>query len=362
MKHEFVVPRLPETLDLIPENRMTMIPKRSQIYHEYCFWLHDRIVSKCKEADARKLSSVKFEFDDHAKKEEFQKSADPITWLDQNGYENISEEVTIRQVVLALMADATHFLYEGLRALEKRKFSVAFALFRKPFKENLLFLIWILADRSDFYSRLKDQNAQKLNSSIPAEKRKEILEAGIKKIDAIFQIYSEDMESYLYDRSNPISFMSLFDKATHLTTCHKAYATEPLNLNFIFKDPRDNDVYAPEVYNIIAYGLLCLGAVQSSLITQMTTINEKTELWEKLSAVGTYHSLFVSGRSPYAQLIKKHLNPALRCNSCDLKVNVTKKMLPRLLVSEKLYCKKCGFDGEFPFYWIVSQTMDIDID
>lgn len=90
----------------------------------------------------------------------------------------------------------------------------------------------------------------------------------------------------------------------------------------------------------------------------MMTINEKTELWEKLSAAGAYHSLFLSGRSPYAQLIKKHLNPVLYCSSCNLKVNITKKMLPRLLVSEKLYCKECGFDGEFPFYWIISRTMD----
>ena len=261
MKYEFVVPRLPKTLDLVPENRMTMIPKKSQIYHEYCFWLHDRIVSKSKEADARKLSYVKFKLEDDSKKLEFEKLTDPISWLNQNGYENISEEVVFRKVVLALIADATHFIYEGLRALEKRKFSVAFALFRKPFKENLLFLIWILADRSDFYSRLKDQIPQKLNSSISAKKRKEILRAGLKKVDAIFQISSENLESYLYDRSNPISFMSLFDQATHLTTSHKAYATQPLNLNFIFKDPRDNDVYAPKVYNIIAYGLLCLGAV-----------------------------------------------------------------------------------------------------
>ena len=36
---------------------------------------------------------------------------------------------------------------------EKRKFAVGYALLRKPLKENLLFLSWLLADQDDFINR-----------------------------------------------------------------------------------------------------------------------------------------------------------------------------------------------------------------
>jgi hypothetical protein len=53
---------------------------------------------------------------------------------------------------MALTSDFLHHVYEGLWCLEKRKIVVAFNVLRKPLKDNLTYLCWMLADPEDFYA------------------------------------------------------------------------------------------------------------------------------------------------------------------------------------------------------------------
>src|SRR3546814_3979559 len=49
-----------------------------------------------------------------------------------------------------------HFLFGALTALEKRKFTLALSLFRKPFKEGLPLLALMCADERQFFQTIKD--------------------------------------------------------------------------------------------------------------------------------------------------------------------------------------------------------------
>lgn len=51
-----------------------------------------------------------------------------------------------------------YFVHEALKALEKRKFAVAFTLLRKPLKESLMFATWICADEEDFFENPLDND------------------------------------------------------------------------------------------------------------------------------------------------------------------------------------------------------------
>ncbi len=46
-------------------------------------------------------------------------------------------------------------IHEGLRALEKRKFMVAYSLLRKPFKEGMLLAAQICVDEAAFFDKMK---------------------------------------------------------------------------------------------------------------------------------------------------------------------------------------------------------------
>jgi hypothetical protein len=151
--------------------------------------------------------------------------------------------------------------------------------------------------------------------------------------------------------------MRLFDKATHLTTSFKAYRTEPLNLNFVFKDSRDNDVF-PAIYPKLAHALLFMLAVQLSLYDRMEKASSSTIKWLQAASTGTYHSLFLQGQSNIARRINKHGQDSLTCLACRCRVKVTKHMLPRLLIGELLDCPECGAASQFPFHWLMATDND----
>ncbi|MBK3018579.1 hypothetical protein FKK32_28925 [Klebsiella pneumoniae] len=91
---------------------------------------------------------------------------DVLDLLKKAGKTESAKHVLSGHLVLAITADMLHFLYEGFSCLEKRKFAVAFSLLRRPFKENVLFLAWLLGDPEDFLTRFeKDGNPPEIHRS-----------------------------------------------------------------------------------------------------------------------------------------------------------------------------------------------------
>ena len=74
--------------------------------------------------------------------------------MEENGYGHIRDEQAYRHLVIALLADFCHFVYEALRCIP-RKLTVTYNLLRKPLRDNLLYLEWMLADRNDFMNRFR---------------------------------------------------------------------------------------------------------------------------------------------------------------------------------------------------------------
>ena len=71
-----------------------------------------------------------------------------------------------------------------MKALEKRKFTVALALLRKPFKENLFLAAWACADEEGFHRALADGPDQHMaGRRLQPGKRKDIFAAAIAKLD-----------------------------------------------------------------------------------------------------------------------------------------------------------------------------------
>jgi len=62
-------------------------------------------------------------------------------------------------------------VHEALKALEKRKFVVAFALLRKPLKQSLMFATWICADAQNFFTQLERSPADYMEEKdLPKER------------------------------------------------------------------------------------------------------------------------------------------------------------------------------------------------
>lgn len=345
------------TIGIISEERLKHLPSGHGKSHEFCFWLVDQMLILLRESEALGIAQVEIEFATREESHSFAAADDIFSWLEENGYENALATIVQNQTSLALFGDAISFLHAALKALEKRQFTVALALMRKPLNENLIMASWLLADPSAFYEAMTQPDGLIMSSTVPSDRSLPILQSAATSFPEFWLADPSLLHWELYDRSNERCLLRLFDKATHLTTSFKRYKTEPLNLNFVFKDSREDDLY-PAIYPALAHALLFMIGVQLSLYERMEKSNTAMIEWLQTVCSGTYHSLFQPGRSHTARLINKLDASVLRCSFCQSDVTVKKQMIPRLLIAEALDCPYCGSTSQFPFHWLMMSERD----
>jgi hypothetical protein len=186
-----------------------------------------------------------------------------LNFWNKSGRTDVAQRIVVNQTVIPLFSDMLHFIYEALTCLERRKITVAFALLRKPLKYNLWFATWLWADEDDFYARMKSSPADDMDDQkIPAERRKELLNTAVQSFGDGTGLDGDVLYQIIFERGNAVGLAPYFDMAAHLVTTNKKIRTDRLNLNFIFKNPGDTDVYENIYYplaNVLMY-LLVAGA------------------------------------------------------------------------------------------------------
>lgn len=344
------------SLGTLDAARLKNIPPDLRERHEFCFFIHDSMLSIFRELSDAKFPTYKVKLEDEEEAERLSMASDPISYFIENGHADIAQKLSVGQAIMALTGDFLHFIYETLTALEKRKFAVAFSLLRKPFKENLLFLSMILADEDRFFADLGDSPADKFDFPEMSEKRRrEIFDAAIAKVPLASFASSRNLISYVFDRNEPNGFAPMFDKALHLVTRNKAIKTEEFNLNFIFKNPMDNDIYE-HVYQGMAYVMMYALLLVIELFKRAGGDSDRLANWFSMVNLSTYHALFEKGRSPLVGVMNRTFKSFLKCPHCTAPVKVTKGNSARFFVAQKLSCKSCGLDHDFPLFWLMSQA------
>lgn len=91
------------------------------------------------------------------------------------GHHDLAKRAQINTIIIGLVSDYLHHIYESLKCFEKRKFIVGFNLLRKPLKDNLLYLSWILGDEDSFYNEFNTGNPNRLTQRALGGKRVTIL-------------------------------------------------------------------------------------------------------------------------------------------------------------------------------------------
>lgn len=262
----------------------------------------------------------------------------------------------VSQTVIALTSDMLHFIYESLKCLEKRKFSVAFSLLRKPLKEHLFFLSWILADEDDFISRFESNNHISFNG-ITKEERIEIIGKAIKKLHVSTTFDAETIWNIVYSKKHENGFEPIWQKATHLITSQgDLLKTEDYSLNFIFEDAFD-DYYYEFLESKLPYIFLYITQVTLESFNRIHSTNEKTISHLILTMMGCYEALFLDGRSlQISRMLQKHLGDFFCCIHCESKFKIKKANAAELYLHESFICENCGLRSELPLYWLLAQA------
>ncbi len=101
------------------------------------------------------------------------------------------------------------------------------------------------------------------------KKIKDLLTAAIAACRVPSFTNADTIFDVIFNYRNDRGFAGLFDKATHLVTEFPRNQTENYNLNFIFKNPMDDDIYEGETYSQLARLMLFLHVMQIELYGRM---------------------------------------------------------------------------------------------
>lgn len=348
-----------KTIGYIEEERLSHIPKKLWLSHEFCFYLHDQIAHLLIQYENNGVQDTVVEalLQTISQSDTEIKEFNIIDLLKSMDGDEPYRHHIFSHVIMALTSDMLHFLHESLKCFEKHKLSVAFSLLRKPLKEHLLFLSWILADEDDFLTRF-EKDTHKTLSDVNKEKQLFILKEAAKKVATSEMFDYELIWNIIYSKNHENGFEPTWQRATHLITyMGKFQKTEDFNINFIFENNSVNGYYHEFVYSKLPYILMFLTQVTLECFSRLHPLHNKTIDHLVLTTMGCYESLYLSGRKqPIARLFKNSFKDFLQCIHCGDDLQIKKKYAPLFYLNEQLYCEHCNLITEFPLYWLMSKA------
>jgi hypothetical protein len=315
------------------------------------------MVSLLKEAGEVQVSTLNIRLENPEEIEQFVERNNPIEYFLEQRKVDVARRIALNQVTPALFADFLHFIYEALSCLERRKFVVAFALLRKPMQQNLLFASWMLADEEAFFEDFRRSPADHMEErKFPTDKRIQIFDSALSKVEHYGLLDPQLINDIIYDKELPRGFAHLFAKANHLVTSRGQLAkTERMNLNFIFKNPNDNDVYE-SIYLSLSYLLWYALLIQIALFSRMRAVEDSFTRWMTITTMATFDALFVGSSSSLGKILSKALGKFMNCPHCKKKVSVRRKDTGRFFLVQRIRCKNCKNEYDFPLFWLLSQV------
>ena len=348
-------------IGIIEPGRLKHIPEKYRAQHEFCFHLHDLMASLLVQMEIQKAGHIKFEIESEEDQRLLESGIHILDFLNKSGRSDLERRAVVNHVCNALFSDILHFVYEALRCLEKRKFTVALSLLRKPLKEGMLIAAMMCADEVTFFDRMKNDAKNLLNrNQLDEPAIKNLLESAIAASRASSFTDAELVYDTVFDFQNDSGLARLFDKATHLVTEFRRNPTEDYNLNFIFKNPMDNDIFSGGTYGHLAMLILFLHVMQIELYGRMREPSKKYQDWLLLTSLGAFEALFTKGRSRMTHFMNSNFKEFMRCPICDAQLRIKKADAPRLFIGERLDCQQCLTDHHFPVGWLLSKV-DLDL-
>jgi len=315
------------------------LPDRFRFKHNFVFFLHDVLATIVKTGEEKGVFFHSFKLKDKKEADEFNNSSGSkiIDLLISKGYDEEVDEIIKRQIFDAVLCDFLHYLYTALDTSEKGKLSVSFALLRKPFKDNLFILEWILADPKDFFKKFRSVNSHSeiAIDRIRPEKKLSIISAARSKMK-FSNLPADFLYDLRYDKNKAYGLESIWNKANHLITSYKDYATEDMNLNFVFSHETDKENQWEEFYfvlpSLLIHSLFVCDAIYCTF-SDNNSIIDNTLLCKIVSG----YALTSKQHKEKNDGVSKELK--LVCNKCNEIIDVTLPM-ESLIYSKELY--KCS--------------------
>jgi len=307
--------------------------------HNYLWFCHDVLVSILEYSDEHQMSMETITFPSEEKADEF--SAVPQeprlqhNWFMENGWKEEMYLIYYKHTFFSLLADFCQYMYESINCASEMKVAVAYALLRKPLRDNLYYIEWLYVNRDEVIDILL--TGKPIQLEINCEKARERIEAARQKsgISAF-----EDMYTFRYDKNDDCSLEKIWNKANHLVTTHRYTKTKQGELNFIYSNEEDLQWYIEQYYLAVSYIMGYVAELASRMFEEMTSFNFYTKMINKYNRAMrmTQMSDSVAGRTTLGKFAYPQF--PIVCPRCGKKQPLNHKGM-RMLLANKYRCHRC---------------------
>lgn len=256
----------------INKGERSRLPRQYRSANNLCAIIYDQLTEIFTEKYYKPLVTTDIPVDEEKQtlREEFEKGEiDAIDWLAANGLNKEFNDLLTKHIVLSVVSDFVNFMFESMNCAKNGKFSVAYALLRKPMTDELLLLEQILFDREDFIARFYHQGEPiHYDPSSPKLDKRKIIENAINKLKPHGFFIKELIYKIRYDKAYEHGINGISNHALHIVTQDKNYKTLNQNLNFIFSVEEDFEEYRQHYYYFVPYLLLYAVSIVDEIIFQ----------------------------------------------------------------------------------------------
>lgn len=255
------------------------------------------------------------------------------------------EIVLAKHLTMSLLADMANFIYEAIHIAQKGKMTVAYALLRKPFTDQLCMLEQLLTDRTGSIDRFfhdgtpsaYDPSAVEINKLALIKNSMALIDGLLLQEDFIYEIR--------YDQGSKLGISSLSNQALHMVTNHRKNRTQPQNLNMIFNPSGSIDGQWSRFYTIVPMLMIYTASVVDGIVFGLIpNKDKKRELKMLRRFIGTILLFNDADPNPdksfFKPLAKLQL-PSTKCKICKHTNRITKTNLITFFYKNHFYCRRC---------------------
>lgn len=340
---------------LVTLNMPNLLPKEFEFSHDFCIYLYDSIAQFIIEGESCGFFHTSFKFKSEKEKKEWERNPDIFDWLEEKGYSMVLGEVLLKTVFPGLLSDFCQFVFEALNCSRKGKLTVTYALLRKPLRENLFYMEWMLADPEDFLNTFYNQHSKELSFGKIGnpDKVKSIIKASLSNTPSKQALNANFIYDLRFNKQAPFGFEPLWNKAIHLITTKSPLETEQCNFNFIFSGPDEHQSQWEYLYNTLPY-LLFYALEISEVIMALIANGKTTNFTERYF----HRSLgFILWGHKKRDLTDCGCTDetgleclALDCPKCGRTIEPSEKLMSTLFLKLKLRCPNCRSKIQLPLF------------
>ncbi len=324
------------------------LPEKYWGEQNLCWYLHDVIMSIFTEIIDDNLINTKLSFKNEIDKSQLDESENVYEWLKETGRNDEFTKILCKDLSHRLLGDFLNYVYEVLSNLERGKITIACDLLRKPFKDDLFYLEWILFNDKKLSDLVYEGNIEKYalgRGGVSKEEIKKIIEFNVNENRFINKFSSSELKEEIYNirynYDSPNSLELIWNKATHLVTTRKNIKST--DFNFLYHNNIDYDNYWNYLYGKIPLLLLyTIGVVENIFDKYFKKISDENKLYNFTLIISKYTATVTESyeeADKFLNMINGSLN--LPCECCDKIVKLKKPESYQFYNYWNVICPKC---------------------